>query len=86
MRRIRFHARPVTWLIAAGVGAAVAARHLGRRRGKSEKAAVERRAREDRRAGIERRSDDGLPPQDGDRRSGDDRRSGSDRRDSAPDL
>jgi hypothetical protein len=85
MRRIRFHARPITALIAAGVGVAIAVRHLGRKRSKSEEAAGERRAGEDRRAGIERRSDDGLPPPDTERRTGDDRRSGSDRRDSAPD-
>lgn len=83
MRRVRFHARPVTWLIAAGVGVAIAARHLGRRRGKAEGAAAERRSQEDRRSGMDRRSGNGLPP-DAERRSGTERRSGVDRRDSAP--
>jgi len=82
MRRLRFHARPVTWLIAAGVGTAIAVRHLGLRRSKAEQAAVDRRVRHDRRSGVERRSPDGVPPPDGERRSGDERRSGSDRRDS----
>ena len=83
MRRVRFHARPVTWLIAAGVGVAIAARHLGLRRSKAEQAAVDRRVRTDRRSGMERRSGNGLPP-DAERRSGTERRSGADRRDSAP--
>ena len=79
MRRLRFHARPVTWLIAAGVGVAITARHLGLRRSKAEQAAVDRRVRKDRRSGIDRRSLDGTPP-DSERRSGEDRRSGDDRR------
>jgi len=81
MRRVRFHARPVTWLIAAGVGVAIAARHLGLRRSKAEQAAVDRRMRRERRSGMERRSPDGTPPSDGERRSGAERRSGEDRRD-----
>ena len=80
MRRVRFHARPVTWLIAAGVGVAIAARHLGLRRSKAEQAAVDRRVRHDRRSGMDRRSQDGVPPPDGDRRSGLERRTGEDRR------
>ena len=83
MRRVRFHARPVTWLIAAGVGVAIAARHLGRRRGKAEGTAAERRSQEDRRSGVDRRAGNGLPP-DAERRSGTERRSGVDRRDSTP--
>ncbi|HVN62291.1 MAG TPA: hypothetical protein VMT59_13590 [Gaiellaceae bacterium] len=79
MRRLRFHARPVTWLIAAGVGVAIATRHRSLRRSKAEQAAVDRRARHDRRSGVERRSGDGTPPGD-ERRSGEDRRSGVDRR------
>jgi len=82
VRRLRFHARPVTWLIAAGVGVAITARHLGLRRSKAEQAAVDRRVRHDRRSGVERRSPDGTPPG-VERRSGDDRRSGIDRRDSS---
>ena len=60
MRRVRFHARPVTWLIAAGVGVAIAVRHLGLRRSKAEQAAVDRRVRQDRRSGMERRSGNGA--------------------------
>jgi hypothetical protein len=78
MRRLRFHARPVTWMIAAGVGVAIAARHVVRR-GKDGQA-EERRARQDRRAGVDRRSPDGAPPGE-ERRTGADRRSGADRRD-----
>jgi hypothetical protein len=81
MRRIRFHARPVTWLIAAGVGVAIATRHRGLRRSKAEQAAVDRRIRQERRSGLDRRSPDGTPPPEGDRRSGEERRSGADRRD-----
>jgi len=79
MRRLHFHARPVTWLIAAGVGVAVAARHMTRRHAKTGQR-DERRTRPDRRAGIDRRSDGGAPP-DAERRTGTDRRSGTDRRD-----
>jgi hypothetical protein len=83
VRRLRFHARPVTWLIAAGVGVALAARHLGLRRSKAEQAAVDRRVREDRRSGTDRRTVDRAPP-DSERRSGQDRRSGADRRSTDP--
>lgn len=83
MRRLRFHARPVTWLIAAGVGVAITVRHLGLRHSKAEQAALDRRVRRDRRSGTDRRSQDGTPPGD-ERRSGEDRRSGDERRDSAP--
>jgi hypothetical protein len=79
VRRLRFHARPVTWLIAAGVGVAIAARHLGLRRSKAEQAAVDRRVRRDRRSGVERRSPDGTAPEE-ERRAGTDRRSGGERR------
>jgi len=82
MRRLRFHARPVTWLIAAALGAAIAVRHLGFKRSKAEQAAVDRRVQKDRRSGIERRVEQGAPPPDGERRSGEERRSGDDRRDS----
>jgi hypothetical protein len=81
MRRVRFHARPVTWLIAAGVGVAIAVRHRGLRRSKAEQAAVDRRIRDERRSGMDRRSLDGTQPPDGERRSGAERRSGEDRRD-----
>ncbi len=83
MRRIRFHARPITWLIAAAVGVAIAFRHLGLRRSKAEQAAVDRRVRQERRSGVERRAADGTPPQDGERRSGAERRTGGERRESA---
>jgi len=82
MRRLRFRARPVTWLIAAALGLAIAARHFGFKRSKAEQAAVDRRVRKDRRSGTERRAEEGAPPPDGERRSGADRRSGDDRRDS----
>lgn len=82
MRRLHFHARPVTWLIAAGVGVAVAARHVTRRHRKAEQAG-ERRARSERRAEMDRRSVDGVPPG-AERRTGTDRRSGADRRDKQP--
>ncbi|MGZ4396242.1 MAG: hypothetical protein ACXVZ2_12880 [Gaiellaceae bacterium] len=80
MRRLRFHARPVTWLIAAGVGVAIATRHRSLRRSKAEQAAVDRRVRPDRRSGVDRRSQDGSPPEDGERRSGEERRTGGERR------
>ena len=79
MGRVRFHARWVTWLIAACVGVWVAVRHFGRR-SKAEPADADRRVGEDRRSGFERRSADGVPPLDGERRSGVERRSGTDRR------
>ena len=80
MRRLRFHARPVTWLIAAGVGVAIATRHRSLRRSKAEQAAVDRRVRPDRRSGVDRRSQDGSPPEDSERRSGEERRTGGERR------
>ncbi|MGZ4334128.1 MAG: hypothetical protein ACXVRJ_07615 [Gaiellaceae bacterium] len=80
MRRLRFHARPVTWLIAAGVGVAIATRHRSLRRSKAEQAAVDRRVRPDRRSGVDRRSQDGSPPENSERRSGEERRTGGERR------
>ncbi len=82
MRRVRFHARPITAVIAAGVGVAIAVRHLGLRRSKAEQAAVDRRVRHDRRSGVDRRLLDGTPPTDGERRSGTERRTGDERRES----
>ena len=80
MARLRFHAKPITWLIAAAVGLAIAVRHFGFRRSKAEQAAADRRVGADRRSRLDRRSADGTPPVDGERRSGVERRSGADRR------
>jgi len=80
MARLRFHAKPVTWVIAAAVGLAIAVRHFGFHRSKAEQAAADRRDGADRRSGLDRRSPDGVPPSEGERRSGEERRSGTDRR------